>query len=1471
MKKTCVLLILATSSVSVSQYVCAAADFQGLGHLTGDFCSEAEAVSADGSVVVGTSCTASGVQAFRWTALEGLVGIPIPEGLIETWGVDVSADGTFVLCYGRKNGSAPYGYEGFLWHISGAMERIAMPDADVIPHGMSADALVVVGTAWGTGIAEEAFRWTSDGGFNRLQGLHGEGIRSAAEAISADGLVVVGHRIYDEPPYRDCFHWSQNSVLGFEAHTANAASSDGSVVVGGLDNHETALFEAYRWTGQTGLPLLGRCLPNHHSRALAVSGDGSVIVGYVQNNAGFDEQKAFIWDEEHGMRLLQDVLEEDFGLDLSGWKLAEPWASWKATGISQDGLTIVGVALNSHGEREAWRVVLGEAIYVDADAAGANDGSNWENAYNYLQDALADANSSAKPVEIRVAEGVYKPDRGGGRAPGDMTGTFRLVNGVTLKGGYAGRDEPNPDVRDVNEYETILSGDLSGNDVVVSSAADLLDEPSRADNSYHVVTGHETDETAVLDGFTITGGNANRGYWVAYYGGGITADSAGLQLVKCKIEGNVASQGGGLHIGSGGAKLSGCTFSGNAAVHAGGMLNGGRQTTVADCAFVNNYADTSGGATICTDATFTRCSFVRNRAGVSTGGAVGNDCSAPKFEHCTFIENSAPLAGGAISNFEGDLVIIGCRFIGNSSDNGGAIYQGDTDTVLKGCEFTGNEAVTGGGVSNDGYSDPILTDCVFRGNAAARGGGFYNTTGSAPNMVNCFFTGNSATDSGGAIGSYNNYGYGMVLTDCFLSENTAPSGGAIYNDQGDPALTGCTFDKNSAGYEGGGFYNLTGNPALTGCLFTENRSEEDGGAMQNDDGSPTLTECMFIRNFAEDEGGGMCNEDDKVPPLNPKLANCIFIGNTARSDGGGMCNDRSSPEMVNCTFNANSADRGGGIYNENDSAVVLKNCILWSDSPDEIYDNDAVATATYSNIQSGRPGQGNIETDPCFAEPAYWDPNGTPADTNDDFWVNGDYHLKSQAGRWEASSQGWVKDDSTSLCIDAGNPLDPVGLEPFPNGGIINMGAYGGTTESSKSFLGEAGCEATESGFIGDVDGTIGVNFGDFALIANYWLNTGAGLIADITDDNNVDYDDLQALAGNWLCGCDQIQSFSAYPYSVYFGCNPVIADATVNSLDPETVSYFWEYIDELEDTGTIEMAEPDELQNCDEPESCSVIYLTDTEKKRIHAAKTAHSIWLDKNDVLAWNIRTYSEDELAGLFDEALLFSRSGSRHYFLSVVDHSPSEVYDYLAGNELLKNDILSTFRAVLDDLRSDFRHGNTGDGNRNTAYTVREALTTYAAYDRRVSRRGCHSMSRIAIALLRSVNIPGEETTSGKWFETGHSSAVWPTLEYVLPHGDNIYNALLRATPVDEFLPTLTFYQANLGTEPCEASLVCLSHRHMSLNAIRYPSAWTLDRCCDPTRYGYDDCRDYIYDTHSSYLAAEEMDAAATELESLCGTR
>ena len=111
---------------------------------------------------------------------------------------------------------------------------------------------------------------------------------------------------------------------------------------------------------------------------------------------------------------------------------------------------------------------------------------------------------------------------------------------------------------------------------------------------------------------------------------------------------------------------------------------------------------------------------------------------------------------------------------------------------------------------------------------------------------------------------------------------------------------------------------------------------------------------------------------------------------------------------------------------------------------------------------------GIINYDPLFA-----DPN------------NGDYHLKSQGGRWDPNSGSWVIDEVTSPCIDAGDPNTPIGNEPFPNGGIINMGAYGGTTEASKSYFGEPLCETI---ITGDINGDCKVDFEDILILLLHWL-----------------------------------------------------------------------------------------------------------------------------------------------------------------------------------------------------------------------------------------------------------------------------------------------------------------------------------------------------------------------------------------------
>jgi internalin A len=181
----------------------------------------------------------------------------------------------------------------------------------------------------------------------------------------------------------------------------------------------------------------------------------------------------------------------------------------------------------------------------------------------------------------------------------------------------------------------------------------------------------------------------------------------------------------------------------------------------------------------------------------------------------------------------------------------------------------------------------------------------------------------------------------------------------------------------------------------------------------------------------------------------PTILNCLIVGNRVNDPNGGAvyCQD-SNAVLVNCTIADNyGGASGAGIY-VLDSNVTLWNSIVWGNDPAEItVAHGPEPTVIYSNITGGWLGTGNMSLDPLFVLPGHWE---DPAEPNA-LWIPGDYHLMSTVGRWDPTSQSWVIDAVTSLCIDAGDPNSTVGDEPSPNGGRINMGAFGGTAEASKS------------------------------------------------------------------------------------------------------------------------------------------------------------------------------------------------------------------------------------------------------------------------------------------------------------------------------------------------------------------------------------------------------------------------------------
>jgi hypothetical protein len=400
-----------------------------------------------------------------------------------------------------------------------------------------------------------------------------------------------------------------------------------------------------------------------------------------------------------------------------------------------------------------------KTVYVDADATGNNDGSSWADAYNLLQDGLA---SACEGDVILVGQGIYKPDQGGGNMAGDREATFQLKDDVAVKGGYAGFGEADPDARDNDLYETILSGDLAGDDV-----GDLLDG-SRAENSYHVVTGSGTDASAVLDGFTVTGGNAfNTKCSSNDSGGGMYNDNGSPTVANCMFTKNTASDqcgggGAGMYNRYSNPAVISCEFVGNEYVIAdddggGGMNNYRSNPTLRDCIFRGNKSNGSGGGMFNSQSnpTLTNCVFINNSS-AHEGGGMENNHSGPALTYCTFINNSAYRQGGGIRNTNG------------------------SSPVLIGCSFTGNSVTYsyshGGGICNDYQDSPTLINCLFTDNRAQRGGGMYSYWGTA-SLTNCSFSGNSAGDRGGAM-YYRNVS--STLTNCIVWGNTALQGEEIY-------------------------------------------------------------------------------------------------------------------------------------------------------------------------------------------------------------------------------------------------------------------------------------------------------------------------------------------------------------------------------------------------------------------------------------------------------------------------------------------------------------------------------------------------------------------------------------------------------------------------------------------------------------------------------------------------------------------
>ncbi len=292
---------------------------------------------------------------------------------------------------------------------------------------------------------------------------------------------------------------------------------------------------------------------------------------------------------------------------------------------------------------------LGYTYHVDDDSPGTGDGRAWANAFNDLQDAL---NAAEEYDMIKVAQGTYIPGT-------ESTDSFVLVNGIKIYGGYIGYDAPDPDLRDIKAYETILSGNVQ----------------QGGSPTHHVVYASGVGNETLLDGFTIANGYAN-GSEPNDRGAGIYLSGSSLVVKNCEIRENFAIHGGGgVYVNAGG-----CAF--------------------VKCDFISNYCRERGGGVYFQSLFQTgvlkiiNCGFRQNHSDYNmsgNGGAAFFDGGYRQITNSAFSGNTAEMSGGALAlkphpAFGSTTDLINCSLAGNHATNqsGGAIVvynSGDVETA----------------------------------------------------------------------------------------------------------------------------------------------------------------------------------------------------------------------------------------------------------------------------------------------------------------------------------------------------------------------------------------------------------------------------------------------------------------------------------------------------------------------------------------------------------------------------------------------------------------------------------------------------------------------------------------------------------------------------------------------------------------------------------------------------------------------
>ncbi len=711
-------------------------------------------------------------------------------------------------------------------------------------------------------------------------------------------------------------------------------------------------------------------------------------------------------------------------------------------------------------------------VYVKPDGSDSNDGLTWDTAFKTVHYAFSQVlGSDVTPVTIHLGPGTYSSTATGEHFP------LPMLSYVSLEG--SGESDT---ILDAENLSGVILG--SRDDHVEISDLTITGGIYRWGGGVHMM-----DVSAVISRCTITGNTAEFGGGVgghtmsltmlectvtnntADYGGGLEAESTEkINLIDCVFSGNTADRiGGGLRLAYHNSLISNCIITDNYAryngggVHSGGMVLEG---VFENCVFENNTTDGDGGGIFSRyeEGEIRGCTFTGNTAQRFGGAFYGEETTV-------VLGGSAANTNTFDNNFAGSGTDLSLATIQNPPLN--ATYNSfmghhDLDYYVypvEGFDFSHCECQLNpvtqdvyvsetGSNDNDGLSWTTAYRTIRHALSQVHGeptnpvtvhigsGTYSESTGEIfpfPLLPYVTLQGSGEEDVEINISDSINGFFGFDDSECiFLDLDISGSYTGITAFSSEISMTDCTLSGSqkcgvqceysvlnmsqcsimNCGDSGLRLENTEG--IISGSYFTGNTASESGGAIRAEQSPITVSNCDFYANEANGGGAAIYFRDSS-----PIVTNCMFRNNSCNTRGGGMNCWDSSPAIMNCNFLNNTANKSGGLGVSGDTVADVRNCIFWYNTEAQI-SGSGTALVTYSNVEGGREGEGNIDIEPGFVSGPL-----------------GDYYL----------------DQTTSPCVDSGSApadqicfdtlTDPVCLSDLttaadhsPDTGTVDMGYH---------------------------------------------------------------------------------------------------------------------------------------------------------------------------------------------------------------------------------------------------------------------------------------------------------------------------------------------------------------------------------------------------------------------------------------------